>query len=418
MAPNYFNRPAPGVPFFTPAQNPASGTALDPQPDGKSIPKLFTPIKIRDVTFQNRIFLAPLCQYSSANGHTTPWHMAHLGGIVSRGPGLSFVEATAVLPEGRISPEDLGIWDDAHIKGLKELVDFAHSQNQKIGIQLAHAGRKASTVALFYHLNANAAPVVGGWKPYGPSPIPVTDVNQTPIELTKDDIQAIIKAWADAAKRAIAAGFDVIEIHSAHGYLLHEFHSPVANHRTDEYGGSFENRIRLTLEIIDAVRGIIPDGMPLFLRISASDRIEHLGVPSWTNEDTMKFASVIATKGVDFIDISSGGNHPSQRKKDFLKGDAQQEWAAEVTQSLKEKGLHGPGKLLVGTVGGITSGVQAEKYLQDNVADVVSVGRYFQKNPGLVWAFAEELGTQIYVANQISWGFFGPGPRSIKENGL
>ncbi|KIK64023.1 hypothetical protein GYMLUDRAFT_241244 [Collybiopsis luxurians FD-317 M1] len=414
MAPNYFNRPAPGVPFFTPAQTPASGTALDPQPDGKSIPKLFTPIKIRDLTFQNRIFLAPLCQYSATNGHTTPWHMAHLGGILSRGPGLTFVEATAVLPEGRITPEDTGIWDDAHIKGFKEIVEFAHSQNQKIGIQLAHAGRKASTVAPFLHLNADATPVAGGWKPYGPSPIPFSDVNQTPTELTKDDIQRIIKAWADAAKRAVAAGFDVIEIHTAHGYLLSEFHSPASNHRTDEYGGSFENRIRLTLEIIDAVRGIIPDGMPLFLRISASDRIEHLGIPSWTNKDTMKFASIIATKGIDFIDISSAGNHP---KQDLSNHDAQQEWAAEVTQSLKEKGLHGPGKLLVGTVGGIKSGVQAEKYLQDDVADVVSVGRHFQKNPGLVWAFAEELGTQIYVANQISWGFFGRGPRSIKENG-
>ncbi|KAF5391154.1 hypothetical protein D9757_003083 [Collybiopsis confluens] len=411
----YFNKPAAGVPFFTPAQTPTSGTALDPQPDGKPIPKLFTPISIRDLTFQNRIFLAPLCQYSASNGFVTHWHLAHLGGILSRGPGLTLVEATAVLPEGRITPEDTGIWDDGHVKALKEIVDFAHSQNQRIGIQLAHAGRKASTVAPFLHLNADATLITGGWKPYGPSPIAFSEVNQTPIELTKDDIQRIVKAWADAAKRALTAGFDVIEIHSAHGYLLHSFLSPVSNLRTDEYGGSFENRIRLHLEIIEAVRGVIPDGMPLFLRISASDRIEHLNLgPSWTNKDTMKYASVIAQHGVDFIDISSGGTHPEQ---DLSNHNAQQEWAAEVTQFLKEKGLHGPGKTIVGTVGGIKSGVQAEKYLQDGVADVVSVGRQFQKNPGTVWAFAEELGTQIYVANQISWGFFGRGPRAIKESG-
>ncbi|KAH7871254.1 FMN-linked oxidoreductase [Lentinula edodes] len=407
MAPtttHYINKAAPGAPFFTPLQSPASGTALDPQPNGKPIPKLFTPLKIRDVTFQNRIFLAPLCQYSASNGFVTPWHMAHLGGIISRGPGLSIVEATAVLPEGRITPEDNGIWDDAHIKGFREIVDFAHSQNQKIAIQLAHAGRKASTVAPFLHLNANATLVAGGWQPLGPSAIPFSEVNQTPNQLTKEEIQHIIKAWADAAKRAVAAGFDVIEIHNAHGYLLMSFISPVTNHRTDEYGGSFENRIRLTLEIIDAIRAVIPDGMPLFLRVSASDRIEHLDEPSWTNQDTIKFASIIAEHGVDFIDVSSAGNHS---KQDFSNPRAQQEYAAEISQSLKDNGKHG--QIFVGTVGGITSGVQAEKYLQDGVADVCLVGRHFQKNPGLVWAFAEELGIRISLANQISWGFYGRG---------
>ncbi|KAJ3800766.1 FMN-linked oxidoreductase [Lentinula aff. detonsa] len=426
MAPttmHYINKAAPGSPFYTPLQDPASGTALDPQPDGKPIPKLFTPLKIRNVTFHNRIFvshfyffevfskayvvdqqLSPLCQYSSDKGFFTFWHMAHLGGIISRGPGLSFIEATAVLPEGRITPEDNGIWDDAHIKGLKEVVDFAHSQNQKIGIQLAHAGRKASTVAPFLHLNANATPVAGGWQPLGPSAIPFSEVNQTPEELTKEDIQRIVKAWADSAKRAVAAGFDVIEIHNAHGYLLMSFISPASNHRTDEYGGSFENRIRLTLEIIDAIRAVIPDGMPLFLRVSASDRIEHLDEPSWTNQDTIKFVSIIAEHGVDFIDVSSAGNHS---KQDFSNPHAQQEYAAEISRSLKENGKHG--KIFVGTVGGITSGVQAEKYIQDGVADACLVGRHFQKNPGLVWAFAEELGIRISLAKQISWGFFGRG---------
>ncbi|KAJ3990741.1 hypothetical protein F5050DRAFT_68569 [Lentinula boryana] len=327
-----------------------------------------------------------------------------VGGIISRGPGLSFIEATAVLPEGRITPEDNGIWDDAHIKGLKEVVDFAHSQNQKIGIQLAHAGRKASTVAPFLHLNANATPVAGGWQPLGPSAIPFSEVNQTPEELTKEDIQRIVKAWADSARRAVAAGFDVIEIHNAHGYLLMSFISPASNHRTDEYGGSFENRIRLTLEIIDAIRAVIPDGMPLFLRVSASDRIEHLDEPSWTIQDTIKFTSIIAEHGVDFIDVSSAGNHS---KQDFSNPHAQQEYAAEISRSLKESEKHG--KIFVGTVGGINSGVQAEKYMQDGVADACLVGRHFQKNPGLVWAFAEELGIRISLAKQISWGFFGRG---------
>jgi 2,4-dienoyl-CoA reductase-like NADH-dependent reductase (Old Yellow Enzyme family) len=339
--------------------------------------------------------------------------MAHIGGIVSRGPGLTMIEATAVLPEGRITPEDTGFWDDAHIKGMKELCDFAHSQNQKIGIQLAHAGRKASTVAPFLHMNANATPIVGGWQPVGASPIPFSDVNQTPTELTKAEIQNIVKAWADAAKRAVRAGFDLIEIHNAHGYLLHSFLSPVSNHRTDEYGGSFENRIRLSLEVVDAVRAVIPDEMPLFLRISASDRIEHLDEPSWTNKDTVKFASIIADHGVDLIDVSSGGNH---HKQDLSNRLAQQEYAKEITASLKQAGKHGndgPGKILVGTVGGITSGVQAEKFLQDDVADVCFVGRHFQKNPGLVWAFAEELGIRIYLANQISWGFFGRGTANL-----
>ncbi|KAE9392148.1 FMN-linked oxidoreductase [Gymnopus androsaceus JB14] len=396
MAPttaNLFNKPAQGVPFFTPTQNPASGTALDPQPDGIAIPKLFTPLRIRDVTFQNRIFLSPLCQYSATNGFITPWHMAHIGGIVSRGPGLAFIEATAVLPEGRITPEDAGIWDDAHIKGLKDLCDFAHSQNQKIGIQLAHSGR---------------------WQPVGASPIPFSDVNQVPTELTKADIQRIVKAWADAAKRAVAAGFDVIEIHNAHGYLLQSFISPASNHRTDEYGGAFENRIRLSLEIVDAVRAVIPDGMPLFLRVSASDRVEHLDEPSWTNKDTIQFASILADHGVDFIDISSGGNH---FKQNLTNRNAQQEWASESLHLCSKHGKHGHGvgKILVGTVGGINSGIQAEKFLQDDVADVCLVGRHFQKNPGLVWSFAEELGIRIYLANQISWGFFGRGSANLTK---
>ncbi|KAJ3509705.1 hypothetical protein NLJ89_g5070 [Agrocybe chaxingu] len=262
------NPPAPGISYFTPKQSPPAGTAINPQKSGKPIPKLFQPLKIRGVEFQNRIFLSPLCQYSTKDGLITPWHTAHLGGILSRGPGLTIVEATAVVPEGRITPEDAGIWSDAHIKPFAQIVEFAHSQNQKIAIQLAHAGRKASCIPPWVAKEPIAPKEAGGWPDdvWGPSTVPFHETYPKPKELTKEGIKRVVQAFADAAKRAVAAGFDVIEIHNAHGYLLSSFVSPTSNKRTDEYGGSFENRIRLTLEVVDAVRAVIPETTPLFLR--------------------------------------------------------------------------------------------------------------------------------------------------------
>jgi len=262
------NVPAPGIPYFTPAQIPAAGTAANPQSSGKPIPKLFQPIKIRGVEFHNRIFLSPLCQYSADNGKLTPWHMAHLGGIFTRGPGLSFVEASGVVPEGRISPEDVGLWTDEQAEALAVIVEFAHSQNQKMGIQLAHAGRKASTYAPWISGGYLATEAANGWPDnvWGPSAIPYSEFGAVPKELTKDGIKRVVQGFVDAAKRAVKAGVDVIEIHNAHGYLLHSFLSPVSNKRTDEYGGRFENRTRLTLDVVDAVRAVIPNEMPLFLR--------------------------------------------------------------------------------------------------------------------------------------------------------
>ncbi|KAE9392395.1 FMN-linked oxidoreductase [Gymnopus androsaceus JB14] len=408
MLEHIFNVPATGVPFFTPAQNPVAGTALDPQPNGETIPKLFTPFKIRDVTFQNRIVLAPLCQYSAQDGHVTPWHMAHLGGIFSRGPGLSFVEATAVASNARISPEDVGIWDNSHITGLKEIVDFAHSQGQKIGIQLAHAGRRASTVAPWLKSNYPSTVVAGGWDAstiVGPSAIPYSKATYTPQELSKSEIEEIIVSWAEAAKRAVRAGFDVIEIHNAHGFLLHSFNSPVSNQRTDEYGGSFENRIRLTIEVVDAVRSVIPRGMPLFVRVSASDRIEGLDESSWTLADTIKLAPILSAHGVDLIDVSSSGSTPKQSPQ--AEPEAHQRYSSEIRKVLKDLS----DSMLVGTVGGIKSGRQAEGYLQGDVADVAFVGRHFQRNPALVWDFADELGIRIYMAVQMWWPFFGRASR-------
>jgi 2,4-dienoyl-CoA reductase-like NADH-dependent reductase (Old Yellow Enzyme family) len=365
------------------------------------------------LTLQNRIMLSPLCQYSAANGHHTGWHFAHLGGIISRGPGLSMIEATAVLPEGRITPEDSGIWSDAHINGewgLKKIVEFAHSQNQKIGIQLAHAGRKASTVAPWLSAGALATEDVNGWpnNVKAPSAIPYNEDHATPIEMTLKDIEELKKAWVAAVRRSLEAGFDVIEIHNAHGYLLHNFISPASNKRTDQYGGSFENRVRLTLEIVDLTRKEIPKEMPLFLRLSATDWLDHDGYngDSWTVKDSAKLAKLLAERGVDLLDVSSGGNHPQQK---ISQGPGYQAtFAKEIKKVVGDN-------LLVSAVGMITSGKQAQAIISgegeeskgSKELDLIVAGRMFQKDPGLVWSWAEELGVEINVASQIRWGFGG-----------
>jgi 2,4-dienoyl-CoA reductase-like NADH-dependent reductase (Old Yellow Enzyme family) len=331
--------------------------------------------------------------------------MAHLGGIISRGPGLSFVEATAVLPEGRITPEDMGLWSDEHMAALAKIVEFAHSQNQKIGIQLAHAGRKASTVAPWLG-GSCASEAAGGWPEnvWGPSTVPYSDVFPKPKALTIDGIKKIVAAFRDGAIRSVKAGFDVIEIHNAHGYLLHEFCSPVSNKRTDEYGGSFENRTRLTLEVVDAIRAVIPKDMPLALRISATDWLEQ-SLPnesSWRSDDTVRLAHLLVEHGVDFLDVSTGGLHPSQK---IQTGPAYQApFAAAVKNALGSK-------LVVGSVGSITDGHIAQEVLDKGQADVALVGRFFQKNPGTVWAFAEDLGVHITLAHQIDWAFTGRGKK-------
>ncbi|KAF8156008.1 hypothetical protein B0H34DRAFT_517522 [Crassisporium funariophilum] len=405
------NTPAPGVSFFTPLQHIPAGSAVVPQRDGKAVPTLFQPLKIRGVEFQNRIFLSPLCQYSCRDGFMTPWHMAHLGGIVSRGPGLTMIEATAVLPEGRITPQDVGIWSAAHTAPLAHIVEFAHSQNQKIAIQLAHAGRKASNVAPWLNSGPLAGPEVGGWpdEVVGPSNVPFHESYATPKELDVAGIKRIVKAFVNGAKRAVEAGFDVIEIHNAHGYLLSSFLSPVSNKRTDDYGGSFENRTRLTLEIVDAVRAVIPEDMPLFLRISGTDWLEVSAPnePSWTAEDTAKFAPILASHGVDLLDVSAGGNDPRQKIRPGPK--YQVPFAAAAKKAAGSK-------LLVGAVGGLYSGKVAQEVLDSGDADVIFVGRMLQKNPGQVWAMADELGVDMHSAHQIEWGFRGRGVKGLGSN--
>ncbi|KAL9626759.1 MAG: hypothetical protein Q9204_007062 [Flavoplaca sp. TL-2023a] len=307
------------------------------------------------------------------------------------------VEATAVTPEGRITPEDSGLWKDSQMAPLKYTVDFAHSQGQKVAIQLAHAGRKASTVAPWLSLSAVVPPSIGGWQVLAPSGVAYQGL-ANPIAMTRDDIKHFKNAWVAAVQRAVIIGFDVIEIHNAHGYLLHSFLSPASNKRTDEYGGSFENRIRLTLEILELTRQNVPGEMPIFLRISATDWLDQeRDMDSWKVEDTVQLAEILATKGLDLLDVSSGGLHPKQQVKS---GPGYQ---APFAQKVKEKLGD---KLLVGTVGTITNGKQANELLESGL-DLAIVGRMFQKNPGLVWTFAEDLGVEINVANQIRWGFGG-----------
>ncbi|EKM58101.1 uncharacterized protein PHACADRAFT_139745 [Phanerochaete carnosa HHB-10118-sp] len=409
-AEKFDNIPTEGIPYFTPAQIPPAGVALDPQPDDKPIPKLFQPLRIRGIEFHNRIWLSPLCQYSTKNGVPSPWHLAHLGGILQRGPGLSMVEASAVLPEGRITPEDAGIWNDEQMQKWVEIVTFAHSQNQKIGMQLAHSGRKGSMVAPWLSLGASAGEDQDGW-PNGvlaPSDVTHGPGYNKPHALTKEGIERLKRGFVDAAKRAVKAGFDVIELHSAHGYMLHEFLSPISNKRTDAYGGSFENRIRIHLEIIDAVRAIIPEDMPLFMRISGSDLLENTlpDEPSWRVEDSARLASIVAEHGVDLIDVSSGGIHPLQELRLVHQEDRHAAYQAYLADHIRKAV---DGRILVATVGGICDGNVAEEVLANGWADVTFVGRHFQKNPGAVWQFAEDLGVVITQAHQIEWGYVGRG---------
>lgn len=398
------NPPAPGISYFTPIQSIPAGTAVS-----ENAPKLFQPLKIRGLTLQNRIILSPLCQYSATNGHLTDWHLAHLGGIISRGPGLSFVEATSVTANGRITPQDSGLWLDSQIAPLKRIVEFAHSQNQHIAIQLGHAGRKASTVAPWISGADASSTVVGGWPDdvVSPSSIPYSDRFPDTKELSLAEIEDLKGAWVQAVRRSLEAGFDVIEIHSAHGYLLHEFLSPVSNQRKDQYGGSFENRSRLLLELADITRDLIPETMPLFVRISATDWLEEKDYQSWNVEESIQLAKELAKRGVDLLDVSSAGIHPDQNinkdKFDPKLSSNGAAYQAPLAHTIKKAVGD---SLLVTTVGGIRTGKIAQEQL-DLGLDAVFAGRWFQKNPGLVFAWADELDVDVKMPGQIQWAFGG-----------
>ncbi|TRX98223.1 hypothetical protein FHL15_000868 [Xylaria flabelliformis] len=400
------NKAAPGAPYYTPAQEPAAGTAADPA----TAPTLFQPIKIRDLTLQNRFAVSPMCQYSAEDGHHNDWHFAHLSQFVIRGNALTIVEATSVTPNGRISPQDSGLWKDSQIAPLKRIVDFAHSQGQKIGIQLGHAGRKASVLAPWLMPRGKHGVVAsnehGGWADnvWAPSPIPVAeDQYARPKEMTAENIKELLQAFRDSARRALEAGFDTIEIHGAHGYLFTQFMSPITNKRTDSYGGSFENRTRLLFETIAAVREVIPASMPLLLRISATEWMEYAGEPSWTLEDTIKVAKLLPAAGVDLLDVSSGGNNEAQKIN--IHPYYQIDLAGQIREALQKEGL----KLLIGAVGMITTAEMAHDIVQQDdshtsKADVIFIARQLIREPEFPLRVAHKLGVEVKWSNQYHRG--------------
>ena len=339
---------------------------------------LFDPFTLRGVTFQNRVWVSPMCQYSAVNGVVGAWHSAHLGAFATGAPGLIMVEATGVVPEGRISIGCPTIEDDAHAKAFAPMVEFAHSQGVKMGIQLAHAGRKASTMRP-WDTTRMAEIGEGGWQAVS-STDKAFEGYPAPRALTVAEIAQLVKEFADAARRAVAVGFDVIEIHAAHGYLLHQFYSPVSNDRSDEYGGSFENRIRFLMEVTAAVRAAIGDQVALFVRISATDWVDE----GWNLIDSIELAGKLKAAGVDLIDVSSGGavhNAPIKATPGF-----QVPFAAAIRKEAR---------IATAAVGLITEPEQAQYIVETEEADAVFLARAMLRNPRWAMNAAEALGVKI-----------------------
>jgi 2,4-dienoyl-CoA reductase-like NADH-dependent reductase (Old Yellow Enzyme family) len=342
-------------------------------------PQLFTPLKLRGVEFRNRVFVSPMCQYSAENGFPNDWHLVHLGSRAVGGAGLVIVEATAVAPDGRISPGDLGIWSDEHGKALARVATFVKAQGAAAGVQLAHAGRKASTTAPW--AGGQAMPAAdGGWTPVAPSPVAFGSAFPEPHELSHAEMDELIEQFGAAARRAEAAGFDVIELHAAHGYLLHEFLSPLTNARSDQFGGTFDNRVRFPLAVAARLREAWPASLPMFVRISATDWVEG----GWSLPDSLEFARRLAALGVDFVDCSSGGA-VATAKIPVAPG-FQAPFAAAVR---KETGM------ATGAVGMITSAEQAEQILATGQADAVLLARELLRNPYWPLVAARRLGASV-----------------------
>ena len=445
-----------GLPYFTPKHAVPPGT---PNPKNTApVPTLFKPLTIRGATLRNRILVAPMCQYSTSAfgaeiGALTDYHIATLGHYALKGAALVFIEATGVQPNGRISPNCPGLWSDAQIPALRRVSDFIKSQGALSGIQLAHAGRKGSTAASWMtaskpgsKLSARAGVDIGGWPDNVVGPMggeewtwdgkAGTDIEGgycVPRALSEAEIQELVQDWAKAAERAVKAGVDVIEIHGAHGYLIHQFLSPLSNRRTDRYGGSFENRTRLLIEIIRAIRSVIPTTMPLFLRISATEWLENseLGQKygTWDMESSISMAKLLPALGVDLLDVSSAGNNPHARIP--MHNSYQVSLAERIRIALRADNL----KLLIGAVGLITEAEQARAILEDGggarlagsgleaeldkearaamdmterkdgtqpMADVVLVARQFMREPEWVLKVAHRLGVDIAWPSQFS----------------
>ncbi|MGB7786439.1 MAG: NADPH dehydrogenase NamA [Salinimicrobium sp.] len=345
----------------------------------KNSPALFRPLQIREITIKNRIAVSPMCMYSSEDGFSNNWHLVHLGTRAVGGAGLVIAEATGVSPEARITPDDLGIWKEEHIAGLKEITKFLKEQGSVPGIQLAHAGRKASTTSPWKG-GKQLTEQDGGWQSIAPSAVAFRESDRVPKALDEQGLQKVISDFKEAAKRALEAGFEVIEIHAAHGYLLHEFLSPLSNKREDDYGGSFENRSRLLIEVTRAVREVWPDRFPLFVRISATDWVEG----GWNEDESVALAKLLMKEGVDLIDCSSGGLVPHAVipvKKGYQVGFAE--------KIKKEAGI------MTGAVGMITEAEQAENIIFGEQADLVFMAREFLREPYFPLKAAQELNHEV-----------------------
>lgn len=340
---------------------------------------LFQPLSVRSIELKNRIVVSPMCQYSSVDGFANDWHLVHLGSRAVGGAALIFTEATAISAEGRITHHDLGIYKDEHIEYLKRITDFIKQQNAVAGIQLAHAGRKAS-----HHrpwegsaaLKENEDP----WITQAPSAVPYKDSEPVPHELTTGQINKIIEDFKLATLRAIQAGFQIIELHGAHGYLLHEFLSPISNHRKDEYGGSFENRIRFLVEVTEAVREVWTEERPLFVRISATDWVDG----GWDIDESVKLAKILKARGVDLIDCSSGGNSPGQKIP-----------VAPLYQTPFAEKIKKEAGIMTGAVGLITTAAQAESIITNQQADLIFLARQVLREPYFALHAAHDLETDI-----------------------
>jgi 2,4-dienoyl-CoA reductase-like NADH-dependent reductase (Old Yellow Enzyme family) len=352
------------------------------------MPQLFSPLKIKSIEFKNRIAVSPMCEYSSEDGFANDWHLVHLGSRAVGGAALVMTEATAVSPEGRISHGDLGIYKDEHIEKLKQITDFIHAHGAVSGMQLAHAGRKASHEVPW---KGNAQILPGdpnGWQTVGPSAVAFTEGELAPLELDKAGIEKIKADFKAAAARALTAGFKVIELHGAHGYLIHEFLSPLSNKRTDEYGGSFKNRVRFLLELIETVKEVWPEDHPLFVRISASEWTEG----GWAIEDSVALANIVKDKGIDLIDCSSGGNVATAK---IPVGPGYQ---VPFAEAVRKTGI------LTGAVGMITEPLQADSIIQTGDADMVFIARELLRDPYFPLRAAHQLGQEVKWPSQYERG--------------
>lgn len=340
---------------------------------------LFEPLSIRGTRLKNRIAVSPMCEYSSVDGFANDWHLVHLGSRAVGGAGLVITEAAAISPEGRITPHDLGIWKDDHIGYLKRINEFLVEHGAVPAIQLAHAGRKASHHRPWEGGKA-LSPGEGAWQTLSPSAVAFGENEPLPKEMTVEDIRRLIADFTLAAERSLRAGFQILEIHAAHGYLINEFLSPLSNHRADDYGGSFDNRARLLMEVIKAIRSIIPDNMPLFVRISATDWV----AGGFTENDAVQLSHLMKDNGVDLVDCSSGGNSPLQQ---IPVGPQYQVPFAEKIK--KETGI------LTGAVGLITTAQEAEEILTGKKADLIILARQLLRDPYFPLHAAKDLGVDV-----------------------